>query len=124
MSVPFSRQRSATRDSTTPLTGNCDLRTTTIILGRVAGLDLSLLSVDALDGLLSSESFMVDSEEALLRFLCNFWHPLLCHIRWEFVSAAAIISLCEDPALCYPTESVRLAIADQLSHPPPPRSIP
>jgi hypothetical protein len=83
--------------------------------------DLSLLSVDTLDGLLSSESFLVDSEEALLQILFPVRHPAFRrHIRWEFVSAAAIVSLCEDPALSHPTESLWLAAADQLVHPPPP----
>jgi hypothetical protein len=68
--------------------------------------DRSLLSVDALDGLLSSESFLVDSEGALLRLLVMLRHPpLLRHIQWEFVSTTAIASLCEDSALCRPTES-------------------
>jgi hypothetical protein len=35
--------------------------------------DVSLLSVDALDSLLSSESFMVDSEDALLQILLYAW---------------------------------------------------
>jgi hypothetical protein len=82
-----------------------------------------LLFVDALDGLLSSESFMVDSEEVLLQILFTLRHPLLLrHIRWEFVSAAAIASLCEDPALFHPTESLWLTIADRLAYPSPPPS--
>jgi hypothetical protein len=77
---------------------------------------LSLLFIDALDGLLSSESFLVDSEDALLQILYKLRHPLLlCYIRWEFMSAAAIASLCEDPALFHPTESLWLAVADRLS---------
>jgi hypothetical protein len=44
--------------------------------------DVSLLSVDALDSLLSSESFMVNSEDALLQILFPLGHPpLLRHIR-------------------------------------------
>jgi hypothetical protein len=39
--------------------------------------DLSLLSVDALDGLLSSESFSVDSEDALLQVLFQLRNPPL-----------------------------------------------
>jgi hypothetical protein len=35
------------------------------------------------------------------------------------VSAAAIASLCEDPALFHYTESLWLAAADRLGHPPP-----
>jgi hypothetical protein len=41
--------------------------------------DLSLLSVDALDGLLSNESFVVDSADALLRILLMFRHPPILH---------------------------------------------
>jgi hypothetical protein len=82
--------------------------------------EVSLLSVDALDSLLSSESFMVDSEEALLQILFPLGHPpLLCHIRWEFVSSAAITSLCEDLMFCHPTTSLWLAVGDRLLHPPP-----
>jgi hypothetical protein len=44
--------------------------------------DLSLLSIDALDSLLSSESFMVVSQVVLLRLLVQLGHtPLLCHIQ-------------------------------------------
>jgi hypothetical protein len=75
--------------------------------------DLLLLSVDALDDLLSSESFLVDSEDALLRLLAPLRHSLLLrHIRWEFVSAAAIASLCEES-----TESLWLAVVDRLMNP-------
>jgi hypothetical protein len=81
--------------------------------------DVSLLSVHALESLLSSESFMVDSEDALLQILFTLGHPpLLRHIRWEFVSAIAIASLCEDLTFCPPTESLWLAVADRLLRPP------
>jgi hypothetical protein len=64
---------------------------------------------------------MVDSEDALLQILFPLGHPpLLRHIRWEFVSAAAITSLCEDLTFCHPTESLWLSVADRLLHPPPP----
>jgi hypothetical protein len=70
---------------------------------------VSLLSVDELDTLLWSEPFMVDGEAALLRVLFACGHPpLIRHIRWEFVSTAAIASPCEDPALCHPKESLSL----------------
>jgi hypothetical protein len=83
--------------------------------------DVSLLSVDALNSLLLSESFMVDSEDALLHILFMLGHPpLLRHIRWEFVSAAAIASLCANLTFCPPTESLWLAISDRLLHSPPP----
>jgi hypothetical protein len=79
---------------------------------------LSRLSVDALDGLLSSESFLVDSEDTLLHLLFTLGHPpFLCHIQWEFVSAAAIASLCEYPALFHSTESLWLGIGDRLMFP-------
>jgi hypothetical protein len=55
---------------------------------------VSLLSVDTLDGLLSSESFLVDSEDALLQILFTLGYPsLLRHIRREFMGAAAIASV-------------------------------
>jgi hypothetical protein len=77
-----------------------------------------LLSVDALDCLLSSESLVVDSADALLQILFTFRHPpLLRHIRWAFVSQTAIASLCEDPALCHPTKSFWQAFSDWLAHP-------
>jgi hypothetical protein len=83
--------------------------------------DVSLLSVDALDSMLLSESLMVDSEDALLHILLTLAHPpLLRHIQWEFVSSAAITSLCEDLTFCHPTESLWLAVADRLLQPPPP----
>jgi hypothetical protein len=83
--------------------------------------DVSLLSVDALDSLLLSESFIVDSEDTLLQMLFPLGHPpLLPHIQWEFVSAAAITSLGEEPAFYPPTESLWRAMADRLLGPPPP----
>jgi hypothetical protein len=64
---------------------------------------------------------MVDSEDALLQILFTLEHPpLLRHLRWESVSAAVIASLSEDLMLFPPAESVWLAIANRLLHPPPP----
>jgi hypothetical protein len=75
--------------------------------------NLSLLSVDALDGLLSSESFVVDSADAFLRILLPFRHlPILRHVQLEFVSPAAIAILFEDPASYSLTESLGRAVAD------------
>jgi hypothetical protein len=52
--------------------------------------DLSLLSVDALDALLSSESFVVDSEDDLLQSLLSPQQPsLLRHVRLDCLSPAA-----------------------------------
>jgi hypothetical protein len=79
--------------------------------------NVSLLSVDALDSLLLSESFIVDGKEALLQILFTLGHPaLLRHMRWEFVSVAAIAFLYEHVVLFPPTESLWLAVADRLLH--------
>jgi hypothetical protein len=68
--------------------------------------------------LLSSESFIVDREDTLLQILFTLGHPpFLHHIRWEFVSAAAIASLCRDITSFPPTESLWLAVTDRLLHP-------
>jgi hypothetical protein len=76
--------------------------------------DISLISVDALDSLLSSKSFVVDNQDLLLHLLVPLGHPdLLRHIQWEFVSTVAIASLCE-----YLTESLWLAVADRVMHLP------
>jgi hypothetical protein len=75
--------------------------------------DISLLSVDALDSLLSSESFRVDSQDVLLRLLVPLGHPdLLRHIQWEYVSTPAIASL-----RGYLTESLWLAVVHRLIQP-------
>jgi hypothetical protein len=84
-----------------------------------SALDLSLLSVDALDDLLSSESILVDSEEALVQFLFRLGDPfLLRHIQWQFVSAAAITSLCEDPVLFPPMVVIWQSVVNRLTTPP------
>jgi hypothetical protein len=80
-----------------------------------------LLSIDALDDLLSSESFFVDSEEALLDILLTIGHPsLLRHIQWSFINTSTITPLCENPVLCHPTEPVWMALVNRLSRPPSP----
>jgi hypothetical protein len=83
--------------------------------------NLLLLSVDALDDLLSTESFMVNSEDALLRILQQFQCPvLLRHIQWEFLSPGAITTIFKDPGLCNCTELLWRSVSDRLTHPPLP----
>jgi hypothetical protein len=83
--------------------------------------ELSLLSGEALAGLLSSESLVVDSEDALLQVLLALGRPgLLCHIRLEFLSAGAIAGLFKDLASCGHTEPLWRGVADWLTRPPPP----
>jgi hypothetical protein len=51
--------------------------------------DLSVLSVEALDSLLSTQSFSVENEDALLRFILKLgpgYRDLLRHIEIEFMS--------------------------------------
>jgi hypothetical protein len=50
---------------------------------------ISLLSVDALDAMLSEGAVAIDSEDSLLSTLLNLgaeYFPLLRHIQWGFVS--------------------------------------
>jgi hypothetical protein len=72
-----------------------------LLFGRLSNADLevsdaiSLLSVDALDALLSAGDVTFDSEEALLVGLLRLgpdFLPLLRHVRWEFVSPPALAS--------------------------------
>jgi hypothetical protein len=78
---------------------------------------VSLLSVDALDDLLSSESFDVDSEDALLRILLTIKHQgLLRHIRLAFLRAETISTLFADPASFCPTEWLWRSVLAWLLH--------
>jgi hypothetical protein len=83
-------------------------------------LELSVLSADALDGLLSSASFVIDSEDEMCcsRFCWGFRICLLFvyHIRREFLSAATITALSDDSALCNRTKSHWLTVYDRLAH--------
>jgi hypothetical protein len=57
----------------------------------------------------------IDSKDGFLQILFPLGHsPLLRHVLWEFVTTPAITSLCEDPVLFSPTESLWLAVADRL----------
>jgi hypothetical protein len=76
-------------------------------------LGLSPLSADTLDSLLSSESFVVDSEDVVLRSL------LALRYSMGFGSRTATAAPFEDPVLCGPTESLWVAGADWLMRPPP-----
>jgi hypothetical protein len=83
-------------------------------------LELSVLSADVLDCLLSSALFIIDNEDEMCSSrLC--WGFRICllflrHIRWEFLSAASITALFDDSALCNCTKSRWLAVCDRLAH--------
>jgi hypothetical protein len=83
--------------------------------------DLSGLSVDAVDGLLSGETFCVESEDALLDCLLKLgpaYSPLLRHIQPAFLSPGGHRALLDH--LAHPTESAWLSLAERLRTPPPP----
>jgi hypothetical protein len=83
--------------------------------------DLLGLSVDAVDGLLSSAAFRVESEDALLDCLLKLgaaYSPLLRHIQPAFLSADGLRVLLDH--LPHPPESVWLSLADWLGTPPGP----
>jgi hypothetical protein len=62
------------------------------------------------------ESFVVDSDDALLRILLVHEHSVFLHYpRLRFLIAA----LLEDLALCGRMKLLWLAVADQLAHSPP-----
>jgi hypothetical protein len=82
--------------------------------------------VDAVDGLLSGETFCVESEDALLDYLLKLgpaYSALLRHIQPTFLSPDGLWALTDH--LTRPPESVWLSLAERLStppgpHPPPP----
>jgi hypothetical protein len=83
--------------------------------------NLLLLSIDALDDLLLTESFIVDSEDSLFKILYQFQCPILLrHIQWEFLSSKVITTLFKDPTLYSCTESLWRSISDRLIHLPLP----
>jgi hypothetical protein len=76
-------------------------------------LDPSLLSVDTFDYVPSSEPFVVDIGDTLLRLLLPLRHlSLFHHIRWELVSLAAVAILFEHPPCCDLTESLWCGVSD------------
>jgi hypothetical protein len=81
--------------------------------------DLSGLSVNAVDGLLSGAAFRVESEDALLDCLLKLgqaYSPLLRHIQPTFLSPDGLLALLDH--LADPPESVRLSLAERLRTPP------
>jgi hypothetical protein len=76
--------------------------------------DLSGLSVNAVDGLLSGETFRVESEDALLDCLLKLgpaYSPLLSHIQPNVLSPSGLLALLDHLArppesIGYPTPSV------------------
>jgi hypothetical protein len=82
--------------------------------------------VDAVDGLLSGETFCVESEDALLDCLLKpgpAYSPLLRHIQPTFLSPDGLLTLADH--LAHPPESVWLSLAERLQKPPgPPRPPP
>jgi hypothetical protein len=82
--------------------------------------DVSLLSVEALDSLLSSESVSVESEDALLRILLKLgsgYRDLLRHIEISFLSQDGLSLL--DEHFWIPPESVWHCVVERIRHPPP-----
>jgi hypothetical protein len=69
---------------------------------------ISLLSVEALDALLSDGSFGIGSEGALLSTLLRLgpdFFPLLRHVRWDFLTPEELASAFSDSAGIVPDES-------------------
>jgi hypothetical protein len=84
--------------------------------------DLSLLSVDALDSLLSNESFVIGNEDTLLQTLLSLQQPsLLRHCRLIFLSQPAIATFFDESAFHSPTEVMWHVVADRMKRPPVPK---
>jgi hypothetical protein len=84
-------------------------------------LDLSMLSIEALDNILAGTSFSIASEDDLLERLLNLgdeYHPLLGRIGIRFLSCAGLTILAEHFAFL--PEWVCSDILRWLLHPPPP----
>jgi hypothetical protein len=80
--------------------------------------DLSGLSMDAVDGLLSSAVVWVESEDALLDCLLELgpaYSPLLRHIQPAFLSPGGLRVLLDH--LAHPPESVWPSLAERLQKP-------
>jgi hypothetical protein len=81
--------------------------------------DISVLSGEALDSLLLSESASVDSEDTLLQFILKLGpgdRDLLRHIQIGFLSQNGFSLLEED--LRIPRESLCIVIAERIAPPP------
>jgi hypothetical protein len=86
----------------------------------VESADVSVLSVEALDSLLLSESVSVGSEDALLRFILKLgpgYRDLLRHIAIGFLSEDGFCILEDDFGI--PPESLWQRTAERIAHPPP-----
>jgi hypothetical protein len=105
---------------------NCSkagIRTNLLDLGRERGInlgsaDLLVLSVEALDSLLLSESVFVESEDALLQFILNCdpgYRDLLRHIQIGFLSDDGLSLLEEDFEI--PPESLLQGAVEWIAHP-------
>jgi hypothetical protein len=82
--------------------------------------DISVLSIEALDNLLLNEIVRVESEDALLRMILKLgsdYRDLVRHIKLEFLSEDGLSLLSEE--LEIPPESVWECAAERISHPPP-----
>jgi hypothetical protein len=82
--------------------------------------DISVLSFEALDDLLLNSSFMIESEDALLRHFLKFescdWF-LVEHIQLEFLSDEGLWLLADHFKI--PPESVWEWAIEAITHPPP-----
>jgi hypothetical protein len=90
---------------------------------------LSLLSVDALDALLSDGGMALpislDSEDALLEAILGLgedYFPLLKHVRWQFLSSDCLAAAFAEHSAIAPPESVWHGLRERLKRvflPPP-----
>jgi hypothetical protein len=83
--------------------------------------DLSILSVEALDNLLLNEFVTVESEDSLLRMILKLgpeYRDLLRHIEIVFLSGDGFSVLDEDFGV--PPESIWESASEQIVHPFPP----
>jgi TPR repeat protein len=84
-----------------------------MLLPRSSADSISLLSVDALDALLSEAAIALDGEDSLLSALLDLgpeYLPLLRHVQWGFVSDEALARALEVHAAAGPSESLWLEI--------------
>jgi hypothetical protein len=88
---------------------------------NLSDLESADLSVEALDGLLLSESVSVGSEDALLEFILKLgpgYRDLLGHIEIGFLSEDGLSLLERDFGI--PPESLWQCAAERIAHPPSP----